>query len=52
MVLFFVFLQQTNADYPFMVAVHSPESALVQLLLLIVQHAYQALLKILLILGE
>jgi hypothetical protein len=52
MYILYIFLQQINADYPTMVAVPSPENALVQLLMLDVQHAYQALLKILLVLGE
>ena len=52
MELLYVFLQQINADYPTMVAVHSPEYALVQLLMLDARHVYQALLKILLILRE
>ena len=46
------FLQQISADYPTMLAVRLPENASVQLLMLDVQHAYSALLKSLLILGE
>ena len=46
------FLQQISADYPTMVAVRLPQNASVQFLMLDVRHAYSALLKILLILGE